>query len=31
MAFAGPGESIKLIVKKIEYDAISRGSIICGS
>jgi len=31
MAFAGPGESIKMIVKNIEYDAISRGAVICGS
>lgn len=31
MAFAGPGESVKLIISDIEYDAISRGDIICGS
>ncbi len=31
MAYAGPGESVKLIVKNIEYDAISRGSVICGT
>ena len=31
MAFAGPGESIKMIVKNIEYDAIKRGAIICGA
>lgn len=31
MAFAGPGESIKMIVKNIEYDAIKRGHVLCGS
>jgi translation elongation factor EF-1alpha len=30
VAFAGPGESVKIIVKNIEYDRIRRGNIICG-
>lgn len=30
VAFAGPGESVKLIVKNIDYDRIKRGNIICG-
>lgn len=31
MAFAGPGETVKLIVKNVEYNAIHRGDVICGS
>lgn len=30
MGFAGPGESVKLVVKDIEEDAIRRGFVICG-
>lgn len=30
MAWAGPGENVKLIVKNIEYDNIKRGDILCG-
>lgn len=31
MAFASPGENIKLVVKGIEEDSIRRGDIICGT
>ncbi len=30
VAYAGPGESVKIIVKNIDYDRIKRGNIICG-
>lgn len=31
MAYAGPGESVKLVVKGIDADKIKRGFVICGS
>lgn len=31
MAFAGPGESIKIVVKGIEEQYIRRGNVICGT
>ena len=31
MAFASPGENVKLVVKGIEEDSIRRGDIICGT
>ena len=31
MAYAGPGESIKLVVKGIDEQYIRRGNVICGT
>ncbi len=31
MAFAGPGESIKMVVKDLEEGAVQRGDVFCGS
>lgn len=30
VAWAGPGENVKLIVKNVEFDRVRRGNIICG-
>lgn len=30
VAWAGPGENVKLIVKNIDYDSVKRGNILCG-
>lgn len=30
VAWAGPGENVKLVVKNIGYDNVKRGYILCG-